>query len=257
MQKNNIKNIHLFPINNKFNKNILDCESIYNVRFIDDTIYKYFYKNIDEKNRNNHTFIFNSSYLIPEVSDFIESLSKQFKIIIYIDNNKYLKDLKYDNVIYITQENTTEPLSNVKILPKNITSKSIYATEKNNKSNKDDSIIYFSQETTDSESIKKLEQYLYPSSNLRIKIFDNKNFKHPQNIGYTSELTKKELLSSSKYYLHDSSNYYTSEAKLCGCALLDIDKTDSLMDQIKNNKPESDTDDIVYYIDFMKDIIDE
>lgn len=252
MQKKYIKNIHLYSVNNKFNKNIIDIQDIdMHISNISDRygIYKYFYsQNI--KDPLEHIFIFNSSILNKELLDFIINFSKILNIWILIDNNF----IPIDNldVKYISNQ----PLNKYthKILSNRIVNKRLY--EQVNKINKQNQLVYFFQ-THDQKIIDKMLPYLYPGSNLSIKLFDNPNFNHPQNLGYLTESDRLGILSESKYYLHDASDYYLTEATICGCIPINLDAGD-LVDQLHKAAPvASDPIDIVYYIDFLKDICNE
>lgn len=72
-----------------------------------------------------------------------------------------------------------------------------------------------------------LEKYLYPQANLPIKLFNNSNIIHPQNLGLLSEKDKALLLERSKYYLAITDDY-VAEAWACGCEVLTIDDLDTL-----------------------------
>jgi hypothetical protein len=255
MQKNNTKNIHLFTINNKLNRNIFDCESIYNIKYINDNIYKYYHTRINENNYSDNVFLFNSSYINGEIADFIGSVSKNIKIIIYIDNKDYSiinnKDVNY----IIDFSSSLNPEINIHKLPENIVNKSLYHNIKTLE-NKKDTVIYFSY-PNDKDNIEKLKGYLYPRSNLPIKIFDNDSIQHAQNIGYTSEQTKQKLLLDSKYYIHDSNNYYLEESNLCGCIGLNLSDNPNLLEDIIKAKQSKNTNSKpYYYIDFIREIID-
>jgi hypothetical protein len=72
-----------------------------------------------------------------------------------------------------------------------------------------------------------LEKYLYPQANLPIKLFNNKDIIHPQNLGLLSEKDKALLLERSKYYLAITDDY-VAEAWSCGCEVLTVDDLDTL-----------------------------
>lgn len=72
-----------------------------------------------------------------------------------------------------------------------------------------------------------MEKYLYPQTNLPIKLFNNNNIIHPQNLGLLSEKDKALLLQMSKYYLAIT-NDYVAEAWACGCEVLTTNDLDTL-----------------------------
>lgn len=68
----------------------------------------------------------------------------------------------------------------------------------------------------------ELNSYLYPDSKLPIRLFNNKDIIHPQNLGLLSENDKALLLQKNKYYLALDEDY-VAEAWACGCEVLTID----------------------------------
>lgn len=68
----------------------------------------------------------------------------------------------------------------------------------------------------------ELNSYLYPESKLPIRLFNNKDIIHPQNLGLLSENDKALLLQKNKYYLALDEDY-VAEAWACGCEVLTID----------------------------------
>lgn len=257
MQKNYTKNIHIYPVNNKFNKNILCVEDKeYNIFSIasQPSIYKYLYTNESLQNKEdikNNFFIINSSLINNEISDFIRNFHNTFNIWIFIDNNSFVLDSTL-NVKYITYKNIEN--LNSKILPYNIVDKSIYSNLQNIE--KIDQLVYFFNPQNNIQTVSKLEKYLYPTTNLRIKLFDNDKFNHPQNLGYLSENDRGAILRESRFYLCDNTNYYVTEALLSGCILINLDDSADIEDQIKSNKniqPEH----FIYYVDFLGELCNE
>jgi hypothetical protein len=72
-----------------------------------------------------------------------------------------------------------------------------------------------------------LNSYLYPNSKLPIKLFNNQNIIHPQNLGLLYENDKAVLLQNSRYYLALDEDY-VAEAWACGCDVLTIEDLESL-----------------------------
>lgn len=250
MQKKSIRNIHLYPVNNKFNINLIDIDdSELNIKIIskDQSIYKYFYSN---NISSNDSIIFNTSIINNEIANFIHNVKKDIDIWIFIDNKFMLKE---DGVKYLT----VEPIDNIdcNILPNNIVNKKLYSNI--NHQIKIDQLVYFFH-TDQKAKFEKLQKYLYPSSNLKIKLFDSKEYAHPQNLGFLTEEDKKDLLCESKFYLYDNSKYYLHEALLCGCLPINIDSSTSIEEQMINNKgiKESNNSNI-YYCDFVKRLLNE
>lgn len=256
MQKKSIKNIHLYPVNNKFNKNILSIEDDqYNIFSMasQSSIYKYLYTNEKLQNQENikdNIFIINSSVINNESIDFINNFHNLFNIWIFVDNESFILNPQL-NVRYITNRYVNNFTS--KILPNNIVDKAMYSNVEI--LDKLDQLVYFfSSNTTQINS--SIEKYLYPASNLRIKLFDNNQFNHPQNLGYLTERDRSLVLLESKFYICDNNNYYLTEAMLSGCIVLNIDDEASLEEQMKSktyNKPTE----FIYYIDFLGELANE
>lgn len=72
-----------------------------------------------------------------------------------------------------------------------------------------------------------LAKYLYPQTNLPIKLFNNNSIIHPQNLGLLSEKDKALLLQRSQYYLAITEDY-VAEAWTCGCKVLTVDDLGTL-----------------------------
>jgi len=62
---------------------------------------------------------------------------------------------------------------------------------------------------------------LYPNTALPIKLFNNANIKHHQNLGLLTERDKSVILNQYQYYL-SIDNHYAAEAAACRCLVLDI-----------------------------------
>lgn len=257
MQKKSTKNIYLYPINHKFNKNIsMISDDNYSIVLMQPSIsmYKYYYSNIDNiPNKSDISIIINTTILNPELVQFINDFANTLNIVLFIDNNANIEanDL---NIKYLIPDNsignyTTLDPNKIYRLENNIINKDLYEdiTQKDTV-NKKDQIICFLHDKFD---FAKIQQYLYPLSKLNIKIFDNPGLKSAQNIGYLSELEKRDILLESKYYIHDEYRNYATEATKCGCSLINIDSDIDIHDQIKINKIEN-LDKTNYYIDLLE-----
>ena len=250
MQKKSIRNIHLYPVNNKFNTNLLqlDDEEL-NIKPIltNQNIYKYFYTN----NLFQHTIIFNTSIINNEIASFIQNFKHNMDIWIFIDSSFMIKET---GIRYIAS-NTIDDI-NPKILPENIVNKRFYSNLTiNNKSNQ---LVYFFN-TNPKDKLDKLQKYLYPLSTLKIKLFDNQECNHPQNLGFLNEQDRKNILCESEFYIHDDTRYYLHEALLCGCTPINLDAPESIIDQMSSKKQKSKdkTNNVVYYCDFVKGLFNE
>lgn len=250
MQKNNTKNINLYPLNNKLNNNLINLQSAnkFVINSINPNIgiHKYLFSNnyLSEES----VFIFNSSALSNEIIQFISSFHDKFRIVIFIDNNNTEVNQLFSegiNLLFLIPENITISSKRTIVLSNFCIDSELYGAA--NKIDKVDQIIHFIHPSQLSLT-DKLSGVLYPSSQLKIKMFDNPYIKHPLNIGNLTEIEKQELLSISSYYLHDNSFYYVAEALTSGCLCLNLDNPETIQEQMKNNTNNSS------YIDIKKNI---
>jgi len=179
-----------------------------------------------------HKFQFESAIFLAskfdnEVAQFIsEFCSKGIKFYIYHDGNIYydllqhygsvcksLTSTKYEKCIYIPE----------------LINQYLY---KNNKQKKEPIISCFLDSIT--EIPKELEEYLYPNSNLKLRLFNNSNIKHYQNLGILNEYDKSTILNQSEYFL-SFDDYYANEAIACGCKVIST-KDLKKIDKVKNKK---------------------
>jgi hypothetical protein len=126
--------------------------------------------------------------------------------------------------IYSSQNNTltncvSQKISNIPIL---VNSNIFY----NQNCNKQGDIISFLDNVSSLPT--SINSYLYPNSKLPIKLFNNSDIIHPQNLGLLSEQDKALLLQQNMYYLAIS-DYYVAEAWACGCTVLTIEDLTSLI----------------------------
>jgi len=181
-------------------------------------LYKLYYE------YNCSDIIFIDIFLSDEKYQFIEEFGKKINIYIYItDKDSFInKDIKSEYIAaLICKEkfNTNHKLITLPVMVNN----AIF--NKNNTSNKNNDIICFIENI---QSLpQELSKFLYPSTTLPIKMFNNNNIIHPQNLGLLSEIDKAKLLQQSKYYLAITEDYIP-EAWSCKCCVLSTDDLDSL-----------------------------
>lgn len=80
-----------------------------------------------------------------------------------------------------------------------------------------------------------LEPYLYPKSNNKIRMFNNLNINHVQNLGLINEIDKAKILFEAKYYL-TLNDLYLNEAVLSGCEILTLESLAKIMPQKQMTK---------------------
>jgi hypothetical protein len=100
------------------------------------------------------------------------------------------------------------------------------------KYNKTESIIGFLDNLT--EIPANLQKILYPHSKQQIKLYNNSNINHPQNLGMLTEGEKADILYASKYYLGLEDNY-ALEASIAGCDIFMLSDSGAMLPK-KNTK---------------------
>jgi len=179
-----------------------------------------------------HKFQFESALFLAskfdnEIAQFIsEFCSKNIKFYIYHDDN-INKDLlqHYGSVC----KNLTTTKHEKCIHIPELINQYLY---KNNKQQKEPIVSCFLDSV--GEIPKELEEYLYPNSNLKLRLFNNPTIKHYQNLGVLDEYDKPNILNQSEYFL-SFDGYYSNEAIACGCKVLSL-KDLKKIDKVKNKK---------------------
>ena len=185
----------------------------------DGSLYKIYYSHSPTH------IVFSADRLNEESLQFISDFgSSNTKCFVYHNDIslEILSKLKNLNVTHLVSkvENLPTYLDNY-ILVDNVINTTIF--HNNNLTDiKKDHIICFL------ENIKKipdeLQNYLYPSSKMPIKLFNSKHITHYQNLGAINEITKSVLLRSNNYYLSldEVKHNYEIEAKLSGATVIKI-----------------------------------
>lgn len=164
--------------------------------------------------------IFVASLLDNETIEFINEFGSIVNIFIY---NNTIKNIGYhSNIKAVIQKTRTDSENKTVIIPK-LVNNEIYNHD--NSVSKNDNIVCFLDNI---ESLpQQLNEYLYPESQLPIKLFNNSDIIHPQNLGLLYEYDKARILKQNKYYLALTDDY-VPEAWACGSLVLDIDDLGSL-----------------------------
>lgn len=226
-------------LNNKFTNNILylnDQDIVVSTGNTENILYKIHSK------YNFNNYIFNTSLFNNEVAQFIAEYCSTIKIFIFHDQQPNIDILKeYEKFcINITQDSVEG--FDTKIVPKNIVNDITY---KNTSYPKDDSIVFFLDNLN--EIPENIQNLLYPNTKLKIKLYNNQNIKHPQNIGMISENDKALILNKSSYFI-SYNEYYEQEASICGCTILDYNDLDL-------QKPKQVQQNYITYKQFLLDIL--
>ena len=246
-----MKKVLVQKTDNKFVNNISHVNNVdLNVVDISNRLYEIFYFFKPD------AAIFMASKInTTETNQFIEEFQNTIKCFIYHDEENLNKRLlkSYNNTYHLIEDKKNKKIKEnpeYKIIkvPK-LLNKDIY--NKNNSENKNEDIVCFLDNVDRlPENIAKI---LYPSSLLKIKLFNNTSIKHHQNLGILTELDRAEVLKKSQYFL-SIEDHYRNEALACGCAIV------SPEDLINNNLTKSydfNESHIETYTNFIEKILNE
>ena len=183
--------------------------------------------------------IFSSSLMNNEIFQFISEFHKDIKIFIYHDemhNSKIILNQIKNSVNNLIEENNIDLLkfcdsnniTNISNIPTHIINDTVFYRQEEVQKNSDEYCLFIDNFT---EITKELDSILYPSTNLKIKMYNNKSIKHHQNLGILAESEKNHVLNKAEYFI-DIDNYYVDEAIVCGCKIVCMDN----ISKIKNEK---------------------
>lgn len=204
---------------------------------ISNTLYQLYYQN-----KFTH-IIFIDSLLNHESLQFIDEFGSDVVVYIYKNStsDNYRQTKKIAGILSYTKEN--DSYKTIKI--PTLVNHELYNT--NQPINKIHQIVSFLDKT--SKIPEDLQNYLYPQKNLPIKLFNNSDIIHPQNLGLLSERDKALLLQESRYYLATTEEY-VAEAWACGCEVLTVDELETCEPSVyKNSKT------FQSYTNFLKGLI--
>ncbi|NBW14862.1 MAG: hypothetical protein EBR82_43365, partial [Caulobacteraceae bacterium] len=189
--------------------------------------------------------LFMESCMNIESKQFIQEFNNKIKIFIYYDQSNNI--IKYDNVINlldIKHKSILGKQNNIKYIPL-LVNKQLYNNIGNIK--KVNSIVCFIDHLSSLPA--DLIKYLYPYTKLPIKLFNNPNIHHHQNLGILSEQEKAFILKQAEYYL-SVDEYYAPEASISGCKVLDISELDDMTIKKYKSKKDYQT-----YSSFMENLL--
>lgn len=218
-----MKTILLQSIDDKLFRNLSLCSNNTTkiiTSIVDKNIYDLFY-------RYQFNYAILSSSVFNNVADnsvvqFAVEFSKNIKIIIVYDSSlsdDFMND--YNKLFTFVSSNQTNKIHTK--LPDNLVNSSIYENSYN--------IPKASYISCFLDNINilppELLDHLYPNSNKKIRLFNNPNIQHVQNLGTINEYDKCFILKESEFYL-DLNGLYLTEALLSKCKILDIESLSSM-----------------------------
>jgi hypothetical protein len=238
-----MKTLLIPNLNNKFYRNLTITQSnnfkiLANNELLQGNVYGLYYRTKFDY------IIVPSSLLSNSIVQFAIEYASSVKIILDIDSDLPTEFIDaYKNVFYFL---TTNINTNNRFLlkPSFIINEKLY---NNNDLNKQNFIVCF-LDNCDSLPTELMD-YLYPNSNLKIKMFNGVNIPHHQNIGMINEIERADILKNAEYYLVLNNESYAIEAKLSGCKLLNLD-TIKNMEEISLEIPKYTT-----YEQLLQDIL--
>ena len=176
-------------------------------------IYQIFYKT------NFDTILLSADSINKSILQFATEFDNK-KIFIYTQNEK-IEDIKeHKNIRYIsyTDKDQTYLSNNIIYATRNMVNHQLYNSELLADVEKQDYIACFL------EDIQILPQNimsnLYPNSHKKIKMFNNPQIQHLQNLGIITERDRSQILKECKYYLNLNSQYKI-EASIYNCEIVD------------------------------------
>jgi hypothetical protein len=212
-----MKSILIQKNNNKFINNLELCASPFDKHVVAETrgeLYKLY-----QIDRFSH-IILNYSLISAEELQFIKDYGSETNIYIYNDIESQIEGI--DKIKAILEHSKQIKHTNKSIKIPTLINSEIFYSSKIDKSN---TIVCYLDNINELPS--SLTEYLYPKNKLPIKLFNNANIIHPQNLGLLSEKAKALMLQQSRYYLA-LNDYYVPEAWACDCEVLNIDDLKNL-----------------------------
>jgi hypothetical protein len=223
------KNIFINYTNNRFTNSIISSDVNFATTNLEGNIYEIYYQS------NMDFFIFNLSNIDYSVSEFINEFYQQKSIAIYIDT----EDSKYIEYIHSIINNDRIKL----IIPESIENKFdssnkiiFYDYVINTKLFYDTNSTKYNDYVCFLDNVKtiptEINNNLYPNTQYKIKLYNNPDLSHPQNLGILTEIDKAEILKASKTFIAIN-NHYVYEARACGCRLVNEKMKNINIDNIK------------------------
>jgi hypothetical protein len=174
--------------------------------------------------------IFMASKFNTEIFQFINEFDN-IKVFIYHDIlNPALFDLSL-NIVHLLDNYKNKNQDNIRNIPLLI-NKQLYDSISNISMKYDVMVCFLDGLPNIPEQLSK---FLYPNTKLPIKLFNNENIYHSQNLGMLNEVEKAHILKQAKYYI-TINNLYVAEAMASGCIVLAPEEIDDMVPKKYKNK---------------------
>lgn len=217
------KNIFINQTDNRFTNAIINSKSNNSVihSLVSNNIYDIFYRfNID-------VFVFNVSTLDSSIIQFMQEFSKEKNIYLYINSAQFdnavlnIPNIKYIQLKLLDIKLPEEPI----IFDSNVINTNIFYRDDSKKKQKGTIACFLDRVAAIPDS---LEKHLYPNSTKAIRLYNNSNINHYQNLGVLSEKDKNTILNESESFIIIDENYLF-EAVQTGCQLLTPELTEYVL----------------------------
>ena len=189
-----------------------------------------------------------ASMLDQETLQFVSEYHTEIKCYVYNDIHisSNVVGLYRDKVTFILRNKQDNISKDSSIILPRLVNQELF-NSLNQSSHRHNSIICFIDHLD--KIPDELNQYLYPMTKLPIKLFNNSNIKHHQNLGTLSEIDKASILQQVRYYL-TIDEHYLAEAWAGGCDVLTIEELDLIQPKKYKNKKQCQT-----YRSFMENFL--
>lgn len=176
-------------------------------------IYQIFYKT------NFDTILLSADSINKSILQFSKEFNDK-KIFIYIPDKKIEDTQDYKNIKYIsyTDKDQTYLSNNIVYITRNMINHQLYDSDLLADTNKQDYTACFLEDVQILP--QSLMSNLYPNSHKKIKMFNNPQIQHLQNLGIITERDRSQILKECKYYL-DLNSQYRIEASIYNCEIID------------------------------------
>lgn len=193
-----------------------------------------------------------------EIKQFAEEYGHECNIFCFCPKANY-SNYNFEEIPNINYISYRGYIDNEKcsIIPSNIINKNYLDSIKNE--NKIDQSICF-LDSIDNKNYNTLLSKLYPNKSeftFSIKIFNDPQFKHPQNLGFINHVDKLELIAKSKYIIVEDDFEYYYEALYLNCQMINIEeiKNNINLDKISNREVNNLISDVKDYANYISDMV--
>lgn len=195
-----------------------------------------------------------------EINQFAIEYEHECVVFCYCPNTNYYQyDVNFNadaEIVYLCYQDDLIPNRRCLTIPKNIVNKRhlSYLLDQP----KDNNIVCF-LDGIHTENKQKLISLLYPNNkDFNIRLFNDTNLQHPQNLGIVSHIDKLELLAKNKYVICNQGYEYYYESIFLSCKPIHIEKIGDNLSETINRIEQTklnDINNIHSFEDFFKEMV--